>query len=314
MNYEGATKEIAKGLLVLKERIEQAKIPPSKIDETLNIATWNVREFGKKPRTKAALYYIAEIISQFDLIGLVELRDDVSDLKRVLDILGPEWRTVYSDAILDAGGNRERIAYLFDRRAVIFNGLAAEAQPPRKKAGTEYLADISWWRSPYLASFRSGNFDFVCLTTHIRWGKSEKERLVEISSVAQWVYDKTEEKNLEDHDLLVMGDFNIPSEKSALFKAITAHGLMVPDKLLKSTFGSNLEKDKRYDQILHMPIYPENFCNAGGVLDFYQGDHRKLFPKLTKSAFTYQLSDHLPLWIQVNTDNDTQQLEQLIRG
>ena len=47
MNYEAVTKEIAKGLLVLKERIEQAKIPPSKIDETLNIATWNVREFGK---------------------------------------------------------------------------------------------------------------------------------------------------------------------------------------------------------------------------------------------------------------------------
>lgn len=314
MNYEGVTREIAKGLLVLKERIEQAKIPASKIDETANIATWNVREFGKKPRTKAALYYIAEIMSQFDLIGLVELRDDVSDLKRVLDILGPEWRAVYSDAILDAGGNRERIAYLFDRRAVIFNGLAAEAQPPRKKKGTDYLADISWWRSPYLASFRSGNFDFVCLTTHIRWGNSEDERLTEISSLAKWVYDKTQEKNLEDHDLLIMGDFNIPSERSDLFKAITAYGLQVPDKLLKSTFGSNLEKNKRYDQILHLPIYPENFCNAGGVLDFYQGDHRKLFPRLTKAAFTYQLSDHLPLWIQVNTDNDTQQLEQLIRG
>ena len=106
MNYEAVTKEIAKGLLVLKERIEQAKIPPSKIDETLNIATWNVREFGKKPRTKAALYYIAEIISQFDLIGLVELRDDVSDLKRVLDILGPEWRTVYSDAAYSADVGR----------------------------------------------------------------------------------------------------------------------------------------------------------------------------------------------------------------
>ena len=98
------------------------------------------------------------------------------------------------------------------------------------------------------------------------------------------------------------------------FRQVPAYGLQVPDKLLKSTFGSNLEKNKRYDQILHLPIYPENFCNAGGVLDFYQGDHRKLFPRLTKAAFTYQLSDHLPLWIQVNTDNDTQQLEQLIRG
>lgn len=111
MECQGVTEAIAKGLLELKARIEHAKIPPSKIDETVNIATWNVREFGKKPRTKAALFYIAEILSQFDLIGLVEVRDDVSDLKKVLDILGPEWRAVYSDAILDAGGNRERIAY-----------------------------------------------------------------------------------------------------------------------------------------------------------------------------------------------------------
>lgn len=314
MDYQGVTEAIAKGLLELKARIEHAKIPPSKIDETVNIATWNVREFGKKPRTKAALFYIAEILSQFDLIGLVEVRDDVSDLKRVLDILGPEWRTVYSDAILDAGGNRERIAYLFDRRAVTFNGLAAEAQPPRVKKGTEYLSNISWWRSPYIASFRSGNFDFVCVTTHIRWGGGEAERLVELDALAQWVYDKSQEKVAEDRDLIVMGDFNIPSEKSPLFKAITAQGLKVPDKLLKSTFGSNLEKNKRYDQILHLPQYPESFCNAGGVLDFYQGDHRKLFPNLTKTEFTYQISDHLPLWIQINTDTDEHQLQQLIQG
>lgn len=315
MNYDGVTDDIAAGLLVLKARIAKAKIPSSKIDETLNIATWNIREFGKKPRTKAALFYIAEIMSQFDLIGLVELRDNLSDLKKVLDILGPEWRAVYSDAMLDGGGNRERIAYVFDRRAVTFNGLAAEAQPPRTKQGSEYLAKISWWRSPYMASFSSGNFDFVCLTTHIRWGDNEASRLVELDSLAQWVADKAEEPNTEDKDILVMGDFNIPSIKSPLFKAITGKGLMVPDKLLKADPGSNLEKNKRYDQILHRPIYPESFCNAGGVVDFYDGDYKTLFPKVkTKEAFTFQISDHLPLWMQINTDTDVQQLEQLIRG
>ena len=112
MNYEGITPDIAEGLLVLKERIKTAKIPPSKLDETINLATWNVRELGKKPRRKAALYYIAEILNQFDLVGLVELRDNLADLKAILEILGPDWRAVYSDAILDAGGNRERVAYL----------------------------------------------------------------------------------------------------------------------------------------------------------------------------------------------------------
>src|ERR1041384_7235451 len=165
MFHGKVSKEIAKGLLALQQRITAAKIPSSKLDETLNIATWNIREFGKKARGEAAIHYIAEILGQFDLIGIVELRDDLTDLGRALKILGPYWRTVYSDMIPDPGGNRERVAYLYDKRACTFNGLAAEANPRRTKKGTEYLADISWWRSPYLASFRSGDFDFVAFRT-----------------------------------------------------------------------------------------------------------------------------------------------------
>lgn len=39
--------EIAQGLKVLRERIERVNIPPSILDETLNFATWNIREFGR---------------------------------------------------------------------------------------------------------------------------------------------------------------------------------------------------------------------------------------------------------------------------
>jgi hypothetical protein len=75
MNHGKVSAEIANGLLKLKERIKAANIPSSKLDETINIATWNIREFGKKKRSIAAIHYIAEILGQFDLIGLVELRD-----------------------------------------------------------------------------------------------------------------------------------------------------------------------------------------------------------------------------------------------
>jgi hypothetical protein len=316
MFHGKVSKEIAKGLLVLQERIKAAKIPSSKIDETLNLATWNIREFGKTPRREASIHYLAEILGQFDLIGVVELRDDLTDLGRVLKILGPYWRAVYSDMIPDAGGNRERVAYLFDKRAVVFNGLAAEANPPRVKKGTEYLAEISWWRSPYLASFRAGNLDFVVLTTHIRWGDCDAARIRELETLADWIEAKRQEKTVEDKDLIVMGDFNIPSRTDAMFKAITKHGLQIPKGLLKVDLGSNLEKDKRYDQILHYPNF-DNFCNAGGVLDFYvkESGIKELFPAgMPKEAFTFQLSDHLPLWIQVGTDIAGQQLTQIIRG
>ncbi|MCU0784303.1 MAG: endonuclease/exonuclease/phosphatase family protein [Verrucomicrobia bacterium] len=317
MNHGKVSKAIAAGLLALKKRIAAGKIPSSKIDETLNLATWNIREFGKARRTEAAIHYLAEILGQFDLIGIVELRDDLADLGRVLKILGPYWRAVYSDMIPDAGGNRERLGFIYDKRAVTFNGLAAEANEPRAKRGFEYLPEKSFWRSPYMASFKSGSFDFVVLTTHIRWGDNDEARRQEIEMLADWIEAKRLEKASEDKDLIVMGDFNIPSRTDALFKAITKHGLQIPRALLGVQFGSNLEKDKRYDQILHHPIYPENFTNAGGVLDFYGDEARikELFPGgLTKEKFTYQLSDHLPLWMQINTDIEGQKLEQVIQG
>lgn len=313
------SKDIARGLIHLKERIEAAKIPDSKLDKTFNLATWNIREFGKKARSQAAIHYIAEILGQFDLIGVVELRDDLRDLKKVLEILGPYWRAVYSDAVMDPGGNRERVAYIYDKRQIVFNGLASAAFAKRTKQGTEWIPEINWWRPPYMASFKSGNFDFVVLTTHIRWGESESGRIPELEAIAQWVADKhgllaKGRKSWDEPDIFVMGDFNIPSRSSPLFEAITATGLQVPRALAKDEFGSNLARDKRYDQILHLPHYPENFTNRAGVLDFYADDHRPLFPNLDKTDFTYQMSDHLPLWVQVNTDIDQKQLEQFIQS
>lgn len=303
---------IAEGLQELRTRIDAAKIPPSNLDETLNIATWNIREFGKRRRSEAAIHYLAEILNQFDLISIVELRDNLADLGRVLPILGPYWRAVYSDTIPDAGNNRERIGFIYDKRAVTFTGLAATANPPRKKSGKEYVPEFTWWRAPYMASFSAGNFDFVMVTAHIRWGDSKAARIAEIRSFAEWLDLKRNQKHVEDKDFIVTGDFNI--ESPAMYEALTSKGLAAPTALRKGEFGTNLNRNKRYDQILHYPIYEDSFMNKGGVLDFYTGGTAKLFPGMSKNDASYQLSDHLPLWVQINTDNDIHQLDQIIRA
>ncbi|HEY4083499.1 MAG TPA: endonuclease/exonuclease/phosphatase family protein [Burkholderiaceae bacterium] len=313
------SKDIAAGLLVLKERIAAARIPSSKLDESFNLATWNIREFGKKARSEAAIHYIAEVMSQFDLISVVELRDDLRDLRRVLDVLGPYWRAVYSDAVLDAGGNRERVAFVYDKRQIAFNGMASTAQATRTKQGTEWVPDFNWWRPPYEASFKSGAFDFVLVCTHVRWGDSEGGRVPELKALADWAAEKLalfkkDKRSFDDQDMFVMGDFNIPSTKSALYAAITSTGLQMPAGLAAPDLGSNLQKNKRYDQILQWPNYPENFSNLGGVLDFYCGNSKALFPDLTLDAFTFQMSDHLPLWIQVNTNVEAKRLDQIIQS
>ncbi len=310
--------QTAEGLKVLRQRIDDAHIPPSKLDETLNIATWNIREFGKVQRSEAAVHYIAEIIGEFDVVAIVELRDNLTDLDRVMKILGPFWRAVYSDYNTDPAGNRERIGFVYDRRAADITGLAAEADPPKKKgADGEYRSTIEWWRSPYMASFIAGSYEFTLLSAHVRWGgDSSAARVPELQTLADWIDVRVNEPQEKGRELILMGDFNIPREDDATFKAITSKGLEIPTAL-RGQHGSNLAEDKRYDQILHYPKFEQTFSAHGGVLNFYRDDWRALFPAaqypdMDKSAFTFQISDHLPMWVQIDTWTEDEQLAQLI--
>ncbi len=324
MHHGAVTPEIAQGLIALKKRIAAAKMPSSKLDEAINVAVWNIREFGKAPRTDAAIHYIAEILGQFDLVALVELRDDLSDLGRALRYLGSSWKIVYSDWIEDDGGNRERTGFLYDTRAVTFNGLAAEVDAPREKKATEYLASQSFWRAPYLCSFRAGNFDFLALATHTRWGDSLKGRQAELQMLADWIQKRAASKAFEDKDLIVMGDFNIPKINDSLFNALTSRGLRIPDVLVnlkagdQAIAGSNLGKDARYDQILHLPTHEKRFSNGGGVVDFYDNEAfiKKLFPlaDYTRDQFSFQISDHFPVWVQIKTDIEGDRLNQIVQS
>ena len=322
MHHGDVTPDIAQGLLALKQRITACKIAPSKLDETINVAVWNIREFGKVRRTLPAIHYIAEIIGQFDLVAIVELRNDLTDLGRVLPFLGASWDVVYSDWVDDPGGNNERVAFLFDRRAVTFNGLAAEIDAPRSPKAKEYLATLSFWRAPYMCSFRSGNFDFILIAMHARWGDSTRARQAELQLLADWIDTRFKSQYVEDTDLIVMGDFNIPNIDDSLFRALTSRGLQIPGCLRQLKVGdrviggSNLGQNARYDQILHLPTLKNRFTDEGGALDFFVSDKsiRQLFPtkKYNRAKFTFQLSDHFPIWAQIKTDIEGQRLTQII--
>ncbi|MCK0068153.1 endonuclease/exonuclease/phosphatase family protein [Kordiimonas laminariae] len=304
------------GIKLLRKRIARAEIPSSKLDETLNIATWNIRHWGQKKRKRFSLHCIAEIFNQFDVIAVTELRRNISELKYVLDLLGPFWDVVFSDYITDWGGNKERIAFVYDRRAADFTGLAAEPDTPRKKNRTTgvYEPKFNWWRNPYMASFKAGNFDFVLLAVHLQWG-TNAGRTEELKQLAKYIQTYQKDEFRVDRDVIAIGDFNIPSFTHDMYKAVAQYGLQAPKSLLEADYGTNLAGNKRYDQILHHPKYTKNvFSEHGGVLDFYGGNHKafKPYKNMDKAAFTYELSDHLPLWVQIKLDVEEERLDQLI--
>lgn len=307
------TPESARRIQHMRALIEEARIPPTKVDENLILGTWNIRLFGAKPRSTDAKRLIAEIISQFDVIALTEVRDDLSDLRDVMDVLGPYWRVVYSDFRADSAGNLERIAYVYDKRMAVFTGLAAEANPPRDKDGDDYYNRApDWWRSPYMASFRAGNFDFVMLAAHIRYSGGVRARARKIGQLADWVEARRNAPHQADKDFVLVGDFNIPSRRSSAFKALTKHSLQAPRGMIGQ--ATNLTGTMAYDQIVHSPTREGRFTDKGGVIALFKDSHTELFPDLTLDEFKNELSDHLPLWIEVDTWIEGEQLDAVIKG
>lgn len=104
-------------------------IDTSTESKTIKIATWNIREFGKsnyKGRKFEEHYYIAEILSHFELIALQEVRSNLRELKDVLRILGPDWDYIATDVTDGKAGNGERMVFLYNINFVSFQNVAGE--------------------------------------------------------------------------------------------------------------------------------------------------------------------------------------------
>ena len=76
--------------------------------------------------TRSWRHHNAEAIGRFDLVALTEVRRDSSDLLPVMELLPQFWDVVASDYGSDRAANKERVAYVFDKRVARFTGLAAE--------------------------------------------------------------------------------------------------------------------------------------------------------------------------------------------
>ncbi|MSO98353.1 MAG: hypothetical protein EXR11_09070 [Rhodospirillaceae bacterium] len=173
--YEKMTAAEAKQVQKLRDIIMASQLPSRELDENLLIATFNIREFGAKGKTRKAfaINALAEICSCFDIIALQELRADLRDLDRMLTVMGPYWKVLFNDPAGKAlnKGNDERLAFVYDSRVIKFSGLAAELMITDDFFGSDSNKASMPWRTPYMASFRAGFFDFALLTVHIQWNE-----------------------------------------------------------------------------------------------------------------------------------------------
>lgn len=248
----------------LRNRLD-TNIPPKDIDNTLLLATWNVRDFDKESRRgygerlPESLYYIAEIISRFDLVALQEV-NRLDELEHVMRILGSNWDYIATDVTDPSlGGNGERLAFLFDRRKVEFKNIAGELVLPAslliskvtaEVGGERFQAGKQFRRSPFVVSFKAGWFRFDLCTVHIYYGAESgqklQQRIEEIATVAGYLSHRANIGLSKDTALILLGDFNIVHPEHKTMKALLDKGFEVPEALRRKT---NVKQTHYYDQI-----------------------------------------------------------------
>jgi len=346
---EAARRRTAEGLLRLRKQLA-AEVPKRTLSDTLLLATWNIREFDSEKygdRSAEPLHYIAEIISHFDLVAVQEVREDLTALDRVQEMLGGWWKYIVTDVTAGSAGNGERMAFLYDGRKVTFGGLAGEVVLPAVKS-----AEVTQFaRTPFLCGFKASWTKFNICTMHAYYGTAKADdprRIKEIEDIAEALASRakpaklkqparpdgaaTAVRNTSPENLILLGDFNIFARADRTFEGLTKAGFVVPEELLKLK-GSNLKRDKYYDQIAFL-VRPDRFgtTSKADVFDFYksvfrddqEGDYAGPmgpgYGKAKKGSSyynqwrTFQMSDHLLLWVELKIDFGEEYLTQIAAG
>lgn len=355
------------GLLRLRKQLSN-QIPARSIRDSLMLATWNIRDFGAaklnpSPRLTESLYYMAEIVSAFDLIAVQEVNANMKPFLKMMDILGAGWSYIATDVCESDGGNGERMAFVYDKAKVSFRNIAGEIVLPKK---LQIGGEKQFARTPFLVKFQSGWCRFTLNTVHLFFGAGapgKKQRIEEIDRIAGFLAERAEK---EEENYILLGDMNIVSPTDDTMKALKKHNFVLPSELVKKRipdeflhndptaataataappqpapvsdddFTSNMNRDKFYDQIAFYSQRDElelgKSKKSAGVFNYYDSvfreedfgvyhplasnkDKKNKKGKLiwgstsaeqkkyfTKSWRTWQMSDHLPLWTELNID------------
>jgi hypothetical protein len=328
----------ANGLETLrKDLIHQ--IPARRYESNLLMATWALRRFGSPTHVPIdhaeSLFYMAEVISSFDLVALQEVDQDLRRLRNLLEILGPDWNVLVSETAPGMIGNRERFAILYYEPRVEFRSFSGQIiLPPERGPGGQGKPVQQFARPPLLGTFRSGNYEFQVCTAHITFGRGlPKVQLEEVQKLGNYLRMRS---RWEDANLFLLGDFQMGIRESPILEALRESGIQIPDELLHPT---NLKKDRYYDLIGYtsprqgtLPLgksttragtydlfehvlqdenYREyttdpgfrKFLGSGEKLPASKADKDRSMMNRFRTWKTSLISDHLPLWAELDTES-----------
>lgn len=330
-------------LLVLRAGL-RTKVAAKKADQNLIIASWNIKEFGRTTqRLPEAYFYIAEILSSFDLIAIQEIKSTLHDLNILVQLLGGDWGYIINDMTEGKDGNFERSAYLFNRKRVDFGGLAGEIVLWDDLTKNSPIKQLK--RTPYITGFTSGWKSFAIINVHLHPNKQEEDiqiRSEEIRLLLTAVAEKTSKGHFWNNNIILAGDFNLyrgadkddpnielinnmgyREVEGLIGKDTNATGSEVFDHMfLTSNKYFTLAKDNNGVDIGDV-FNPFDFVFKQGQEANYQEYMERQYtgnpdnmqkPGFFQKYFIHpwrknQLSDHFPIWFELLTDSSDEFLQ-----
>jgi endonuclease/exonuclease/phosphatase family metal-dependent hydrolase len=330
---------IISNLVRLKDGLAQ-HIAPRKTDENLLVASWNIKEFGHtQQRLPEAYFYIAEIISCFDLVAIQEVKSTLKDLQIVMRILGSDWEYLVNDITDGNDGNSERSAYLYNRKRLRLSGLAGELVLWPEITEGSSIKQLK--RSPYITGFRAGWKTFALINLHLHPGDDADDvtfRHEEIRLLLAALAEKTREHWTQN--LILCGDFNLyQSKDAAAIRSIEDAGYSEIDGIKGK--DTNASQTEAYDRLFvrknaYFAIRHDHGGEVGGVFDpfdivFREEEHAQYKQEMIdvyggssdlendSTALEHyfmrywrrnQISDHFPIWFELGIDSSVEFLQQ----
>ena len=253
--------------------------------QAITIASFNIRIFSDKSRDDEEIDYIADILANYDIIAIQELRDK-EVLQRTVNLLkerGKEYEYEVSEQV----GKRvkERYAFLYRKDKV------KKIQEGRlyKERKDEFI------REPFYTTFKAGNFDFTLVTIHVLFGSSKKARRPEIKELAT-VYNKIQDEDPTEQDIILLGDFNFPPTDKG-FNDLRAISTMT--FLIEPPVKTTITDTSLYDNFWFQKEYVREYIGESGVNRFdeimFNNDDNK-----AKRA----VSDHRPIWARFDISKE----------
>lgn len=286
-------------------RIDLAtNIPSRKLDKNLIVASWCLNRFASPITRIESIYYLAQVISAFDIVSLQKVAQNLDGLNLLLDILGPEWKYLITDVTLGAMGADERFAILYYSPRVTFKNISGGIVLP----ANSLIEGQQFARTPLLASFQTSHVHFRVCSTHIRFGENIRLRNSECEILASFL---SRIAKRDKEEILLSGDFNL-FRNSQVLKIFRESGIDIPS------------------DTIHPTLWPSgNYCDLIGHIHGEEEKPRKLkfssssMVNLFDSVFRdedkqhylidesepsksidfktwriKQISDHLPVWVE----------------